>query len=721
MAAPKVGQVEDGYVFVGGEPSDPQSWKPVTKPAAASGFWDLPEKLAADVKAAGLGEDPDVQAALTDLRKGAAATFGTEESGTGNLQKLLRVIEALPGVGQAASSLRQGLTKRYLGREQDYLQSPASEHTGYRMLGNIAPSVGLAAVNPVKLPWQANMAMSPAVGALGAITSQVDPWTEPEVPWGQVIGDVAPRGAAGAILGGTLGIAGAAPQWWKVGRLREMSDTSAYKEMAEKGVGGMAPTRDWANIPGQAEEAVARLKDEHLLPSDFTLTPPQKAQSQAGFQAAAAANASPLYADSMLGVHQEQMSRLHSGWRRLASVMRPAGVAGQKFGKYLSDVWNGAYDAALKVRAGRGLFKDALEEFGDQRVIPLTSYRDRLNTLIDEYAGKATADNEIAKTTYNELLAMRKTLDTTAGVESVSESTKVPVFWVQSQLEGLTTNANFRRPAYGAVTPGQIRASAGDTYADRELRKALLADLKVAPEGSSLSKARDAWEADSAKLDELENSALGRIFRNPDIAPDRAVKQFFKKTPDEIEESIAILNVAAPKLADSVRSEFLNQLTRRAYGASRKATVEDFSTARYFDLRNQGTGFKRDLFEVLFEGSPWKKEADDLLDVTKRVLSTLPPGAKGTSGAMQGARSDLVDISGTRALLNLVTGGTPSSAVMYGGPVAWKLLKAKVYGEAMKDPEYLRRLEEAVRQSGPLGRALVGGTAAGAAVGGQER
>jgi len=327
--------------------------------------------------------------------------------------------------------------------------------------------------------------------------------------------------------------------------------------------------------------------------------------------------------------------------QRLNKIMddiTPNKVSDVRMGTILGSAFDDAVNGAVKIRRSQAAADfDAVDAAaGNAKVIPTKNLTSTIDGLIQELdvpgGGDATAslvnrlkgmkDNlaGVVKTHYGKTEPQAKQV--WAGWENGGFKTIAP------DAPSLTANEASRLlEVYGKASAGtgqifkDIDKAQQRMIASR-LVKGVLSDLDEAVAGGQgnaaqlLKAARDNYRANSAAINKLEDSVIGKYLGAGDRSPERVADFLVKLKPTEVSQTVNMLNRANPELIPQTRRYFIERAIENAIIApsKRNPSSPNFSAAKFIDAMPEGAKFN-----VIFGNSEARGELKAVGEALERI------------------------------------------------------------------------------------------------------
>lgn len=254
----------------------------------------------------------------------------------------------------------------------------------------------------------------------------------------------------------------------------------------------------------------------------------------------------PSSADRMAEFDTKQLDtslrNLNANLDRLAT--NPAGP--EATGNLVSKSFDTVLSKARTVRraTANADFGRVDEIAGKGKVIQPDNLRTQIDSLVDDFSAPGGGDASAALVGQAERLRNALSKDGLSAKET------------ERLLEIYGKAANGTGAVFKDMDTGQQRYIAG------RLRDALVADLDAAADAgghsgqvaTALKTARDNYRSNSAAINDLEKSVLGRLFGGDyDKSPERVAQAVKNMRPTELRQSLDILNKADPQTSQTVK------------------------------------------------------------------------------------------------------------------------------------------------------------------------
>lgn len=293
--------------------------------------------------------------------------------------------------------------------------------------------------------------------------------------------------------------------------------------------------------------------------------------------------------------------------QRLNKIMddiTPDKVGDIRAGAAVKGAFDTAVDGAVNVRRAQAAkdFDAVRAAAGDTKVVGTSKLTARIDELVSEFdvpgGGDATA------TLVNRLKSLKNGLDD--GL--TADQTK--------RLLQVYTNAQAGKgQIFKDLDNAQQRLISG------RLKEALLADLDDASNAQYggaprlLAEARDNYKANSAAINKLEESVLGK-YLGQDRSPERVADFIVRAKPSELKQTLDIVNKADPSVVPTTRRYVIERAIEDAAlpPSKRNPSSPNFSAAKFIDAMPEGTKF-----EVLFGSSNARGELKMVGEALERI------------------------------------------------------------------------------------------------------
>lgn len=269
----------------------------------------------------------------------------------------------------------------------------------------------------------------------------------------------------------------------------------------------------------------------------------------------------------------------------LASISpTPTNVA--SLGENLTKAYKSTIDSLVNTRSAQGEvdFKAARESTGGNPVIVPNNVIQVYKKFIEEGASP-TATKEQVATANQAKKALAKLTEKPAPASTILDASGRPIERPPTaQYKKITVNDlqnGLQGSGEAAKSPGSITGglkTASDRRFDKALKGAYESDLDAAADSgtgegaAALKTARDNWRAHSAKIGDIQQTALGKVVGSAErnskgelvINPEKMAERFLKMEPTQIKATMKFLDQEHPDVARMARRYTLEAAYRKA-------------------------------------------------------------------------------------------------------------------------------------------------------------
>lgn len=324
---------------------------------------------------------------------------------------------------------------------------------------------------------------------------------------------------------------------------------------------------------------------ERLTGRKFMYTPGQESQSRGTLTMEGMARRHPASADIVDEFDQNQNETVRKALESVRDRVYP-NTNQETVGNAIERDFSGRVAALRQTRSQNAskAFETVDKVSGGRPVFETSNTVQALDNLISQFDSPQVPQN--VKGIVGQLKQLRQTFANNSQSQILGpngQPMQTPVMLTGKEMQNLLQN-------YGKASKGGDFFGLGDTQQSKWIAGQIYDGLKrdldsVAPQNDAVAKAlkfaRDQYKADSAPIQAMKESTLGRIMGgNAEIVPENLVGKFMKMQPSQIKSNMKLLDIGTQKQIQSAAIDSWLAAGKDVAGSAQRVGGVNFSPAK---------------------------------------------------------------------------------------------------------------------------------------------
>lgn len=317
---------------------------------------------------------------------------------------------------------------------------------------------------------------------------------------------------------------------------------------------------------------------------------------------------SPKWSGKFAEENEKKTDAVVKKFKEVLNTIAPKATSVAALGESLTKAYKDSIASLVNARSAQGEvdFGTARQATGGQPVIVPNNVIQVYNKFIEEGASP-TATKEQESTGKAAKKALAKLTEKPAPASKILDAYGNPIERSPTaRYKKITVNDlqnGLKGSGEAAKSPGSITGglkTAADRRFDKELKNAYEADLDSAADSgagegaTALKVARDNWRKMSAKIGDIQQTALGKVVggaqRNSEgkliIFPEKMADKFLSMEPSEIKATLKFLDQEHPDVANMARRHTLEaayKMASEGVGQSSAGAIKEFDMKKFVE------------------------------------------------------------------------------------------------------------------------------------------
>lgn len=333
---------------------------------------------------------------------------------------------------------------------------------------------------------------------------------------------------------------------------------------------------------------------EKLTGRKFMYTPGQESQSRGTLTMEGMARRHPASADIVDQFDQEQTETVKRALEALRDKVSPY-TSDEAIGNNVAADFTGRVSKLRQTRsANASKAFDAVDKVnGGRPVFNTTATTQALDDLISQFDSPQTPQN--VKGMVNQLKQLRQTFANNSQSQILGpngQPMQTPVLLTGREMQNLLQN-------YGNAAKGGDFFGLGDTQQSKMIASRIFDGLKrdldnVSPANDATAKAlkfaRDQYKSDTAPIQAMKDSTLGRMFGgSAEIVPENVVGKIMKMQPSQIRANMKNLDITTQKQLQSAAINSWLSAGKSVAGSAQRVGGVNYSPAKTLSAMDDDT------------------------------------------------------------------------------------------------------------------------------------